>query len=808
MPGPTLRSSPQVCSHADCRELPVDGRKSPRSVRLTVARICLWLVLNIILGRALSAQSPPVAAAPADPIQYAFSLTAGFASGPGGPFLTAATVDAAGNVYFGGYTAVPVPTTSGVFQSAFAACTPLPISKTNPEGRPGCSWAFAGKLSPEGALLWLTYVPEPNGNSTIDTIAVDVAGSVYLAGNYVTVDNLPSAFPVTPGAFETSTQAISGVFLATLNSLGSKLVWATYFNNVSFVNAVYPDSDGNLYLAMGTEALVDLPLVNPLPGMAPSIESGYLAKLNAAGSALLFATWVNGPGARSAVARLTLDAAGDLYVSGGCFYELAVADPCVPTTPGAFVGTMQGSTAAFVMKLKPDGDLVYSTLLAGSGYGAVGIALDGAGNAVLAGEVHTAGPQQPFNFPVTQNAFQTTNPKLNRGGPEAGFVMKLDATGSNLLYSTYFGGSSYDSITGFALDSGGNLIFGGFSNSPDLPVTPDAWQPCHPAPDFDYAGVVADFVAMLTADGRTLSYGSFVGPGTTLPTGQEGTDLSLFGVDATGDLYLLGSQSGTPVIVRYHMTSRPQGSAACVASATHGYSAAVSPLGLVRIRGNALAGTRSLSPTLVTGDSLPFSYQGLEVVINGTPAPLLTMGTDQITVIAPAALPPSPSTPIQVMQDGMVTAELLWPVQSAAPGIITTDGSGFGSAAALNQDGSVNSQGNPAAPGSVVSIYLTGLGDTNPQLQAGTVATAPGSLEAGIQVALLTYTAEVLYAGPAPGLPAGVYQVNFRVPATGIMDWVALAIRANGQAAQSQSGNAEVGIYVSCPTGSTCALWP
>jgi uncharacterized protein (TIGR03437 family) len=738
----------------------------------------------------------------AGPARYTFSLTAGAK-------ITAATVDPEGNAYFAGSTSVALPTTPGAFHRTFAACAPVPGDRTH-LGRPGCSWAFAGKLSPDGALLWLTYVPEPNGSSSIGQIAIDPRRDVYLAGTYAAVDGLPSAFPVTPGAFETAPPGPAGVFVAKVSSSGSELSYATYFGRINSIGAICPDRDGNLYLGIRAGSQADLPLIAPLPGMAPSIESGYLAKLNATGSGLLFATWLNGPGARSGINALALDAAGSLYVTGACFYESPVADPCVPTTPGAFQRSMNGSSAMYAMKLTPGGTLAFSTLLSGSGnQGAAGIGVDEAGNVTLAGGVNAAGLSQPLDFPVTQDAFQPAIAKRNRGTPTAGFVAKLDASGSKLLYSTYFGGSSYDSITGFALDRGGDPVFGGYSYSPDLPVTPDSWQPCHPEPDFDYAnGAEADFIGKLSPDGRSLSYASFVGQGAILPDGRQGSGLRLAGVDATGDLYLMGHRSGFAVLVRYRMTSRPKGSAACIVNAAHGYESALSPLGLIRIRGNDVSGGRSLSPTLTAAGTLPASHEGLQVFIGDAPAPLLEVAEAGITVVAPSPLPAGVSVPVRVTQYGIVTAARESPVQATAPGILTLDGSGFGSAAAINQDGSVNSQDHPAAPGSVVAIYLTGLGIANPPLQPGSVAAAPGSLQAEVQATLYTHPAEILYAGPAAGLLAGVYQVNLRVPETGLAGWVPLGIKAGGGSAQSQSGNAQAGIYVSCPAGSTCSQWP
>ena len=88
------------------------------------------------------------------------------------------------------------------------------------------------------------------------------------------------------------------------------------------------------------------------------------------------------------------------------------------------------------------------------------------------------------------------------------------------------------------------------------------------------------------------------------------------------------------------------------------------------------------------------------------------------------------------------------------------------------------------------------------------VAKFAGALIETVQATLYRSSAQVLYAGPAPGLLAGFFQVNIRVPAMGLEDWVPLGISVADQMGQSQSGNAEVGIYVSCPPGSTCARFP
>ncbi len=234
----------------------------------------------------------------------------------------------------------------------------------------------------------------------------------------------------------------------------------------------------------------------------------------------------------------------------------------------------------------------------------------------------------------------------------------------------------------------------------------------------------------------------------------------------------------------------------------------------MRIRGNGISGGRLLSPTLTNG-ALPMNYDGLQVLIGYYVASLLEIEADQITFLVPSDLPTSGSASIEIVQNGLVTSELNCPLQATVPAIITASGSGLGAAAALNQDGTANSPSNPTAPGSIVSLYMTGLGLTNPAVYDGTVTINPGALEASIQVAFPDSFADILYAGPAPGLISGVYQVNIRVPDLALVGWLPFGVQVGGQDAQSsfdlatplsppEIGNPEVGIYVSCAVGATC----
>jgi uncharacterized protein (TIGR03437 family) len=146
------------------------------------------------------------------------------------------------------------------------------------------------------------------------------------------------------------------------------------------------------------------------------------------------------------------------------------------------------------------------------------------------------------------------------------------------------------------------------------------------------------------------------------------------------------------------------------------------------------------------------------------------VGAGQINALAPSDLAPNSITDISIVVDGTKVADVPAQVVSAAPGIFTT-GNGTGPAAAVNQDGTLNSESNPAARGSIVVLYATGQG----QAAASTVSLKIGS-----------YSAELLYAGPAPGFP-GLMQINAQVPAGFLPPGIQRVILSVGSAT-SQAG--------------------
>ena len=161
----------------------------------------------------------------------------------------------------------------------------------------------------------------------------------------------------------------------------------------------------------------------------------------------------------------------------------------------------------------------------------------------------------------------------------------------------------------------------------------------------------------------------------------------------------------------------------------------------------------------------------MEVTFDGTLAPLLWVQAAQINVVAPWRLTPGQTTQVCVAYNGVKTNCLSWPVVQSAPAVFTVDGV---YAAALNQDGSINTADNPAAPGSIVSIFATGLGPISPAQADGSLVGLPlpnNVLPVGVEAQWASgipfhpglATFDVTYAGPAPFLVAGVSQINFRI---------------------------------------------
>jgi len=211
----------------------------------------------------------------------------------------------------------------------------------------------------------------------------------------------------------------------------------------------------------------------------------------------------------------------------------------------------------------------------------------------------------------------------------------------------------------------------------------------------------------------------------------------------------------------------------------------VAPGELVTLIGSGIGPASTQYPN---GSPSNTALGGTSVLFDGTAAPLLYAAANQINAIVPYGVSGRTTTQVTVAAQGQIIAGVALAVAATAPAIFTLNSTGVGPGAILNQDSSVNSQSNPAAKGSVIAIFATGAGQTNPPSVdgqiTGTVLPKP-LLPVSVQIGGLD--AEVPYAGAAPGLIAGVLQVNALIP-SGAPSGPAVSIVLTAGQSRSQSG--------------------
>lgn len=177
---------------------------------------------------------------------------------------------------------------------------------------------------------------------------------------------------------------------------------------------------------------------------------------------------------------------------------------------------------------------------------------------------------------------------------------------------------------------------------------------------------------------------------------------------------------------------------------------------------------------------------GVEVLVDGTPAPVLFAGPHQVNAVAPFGTS-SAVAQVQVTANGLTSQPFPIKVQPSAPGLFAADSSGSGQALALNGDGTANGPDNPAARGSVVVVYATGGGQTYPAAADGTVSDAnhPWQPVLPVTAAIGDVPATVVYAGSAPGIVDGILQVNVVIPPAVSSGASPIVLTVGGQSSQN-----------------------
>jgi uncharacterized protein (TIGR03437 family) len=632
--------------------------------------------------------------------------------------INAAKVDASGNIYLAGQT-----TTGGAGGAAYIA-----------------------KLSPGGATTYAATLGGSGSSISVATVLdIDSAGAVYVAGTTTASD-----FPVTAGAVQSSGAT---AFAAKLDAKGNIVYSALIGGNAQ-------TAPRSIAVNSKKELVVSGQLTTGAPSSA--VVALFVLKLSADGTQV-----VAGP--QGIGGLVAIDAQDNLYVAG--VPPSGSSGP--PATPGAFQGVPTSFycgcpflsfpcggnqfVASFTADLSRIRFLTYIT----AKYGATPayVAVDAEGNVLIAGT--TAAPGYPTTPDSYQPNYTAASKTVVTCGPPipmevtspSGYATLVAADGSRLIFSTFFSGTNSDSVSFAALTNTG-IYLAGQAGSVDLPGFDGA---------VPSACVPVGFVARMTLDGSAIS-SSRTPPGT--PLAYDSTTGTLL-LASGNDLLRFDPSQATPI--------------ACVLDAADlSPVMVVAPGELLAMFGRFLYFENNpfTVPIVPMNGSFPVTSQGLGVVANQTPAPLLYLSERQVNFQAPYEIAGSPQTNVTVtysdVNGNSVSDWRTLQVAASNPVAFLSQPSIVNQSfpLVLNADGTVNSQTNPAAAGSVVTIFLDGLGRTSPPPITGLVNTSPLA-PLNLPLAVIPYcdgplcypAPAFVSAGSAPGSISGVTQVQLLAPA-------------------------------------------
>lgn len=630
--------------------------------------------------------------------------------------------------------------------------------------------------------------------------------------------------------FVAATSATGQTCLFKLDPQGNLLAQTCIDGLPAALIAVGPD--GNPVVAGTASAPGSVTLVSPLNSQT---GSGYVVKFKADLSGIVFSTLFGGS-ANTTLSALTISRTGDIYIGG------STDGQNFPGSSGAFQGTApSGVYPAWVAAISSAGDrILWATLLGGAQScsncsagtaGVSSIAVDSSGDAVVAGAATNE------QIPVTSGVLGTTCGCTT--GASATFLAKIGSGGTQLQWASWFNNANVDAL---ALDNAGNIYLGG-NAGPSFSATSGSLQSSYPAAAYIQSDTLnyaqkAGFAAEISPDATQLRFATWLGGNNFSRTmvsygvfsGING--VTGLAVDTIGTIWVTGGSlpselpvpNSTPVLGADYViglsadgssvksaTTVPEGGAGLaiavtsqgpvalgktgsvlmpvssavtlsgvVNSAGLNVGGSVAPNELVSFYGSGLGPSTPVSAVAVNG-ALTTSLGGVEVEFDGVAAPLLYVGPNQINAVVPSSVGGQSSTTVQITTPNGTLTGLVLAAAPAIPDVFAAPAPG-NAAFALNQDGTLNSITNPAAPGSVVSVWATGGGASgNPEADGAITGSSfypltlpltvgTGSMP-GVQQNFPGTTPipppDVLYSGDAPDLVKGTMQINFRIPQPG-----------------------------------------
>jgi uncharacterized protein (TIGR03437 family) len=458
-------------------------------------------------------------------------------------------------------------------------------------------------------------------------------------------------------------------------------------------------------------------------------------------------------------------------------YELQPLAIAVDSAGRAYVAGYDDTKGGYVVRVNAAGAIDYTAIVADV---PTSIGVDGSGSAFVVGSALTRlAPDGSIGFSVSlppMLAYTVATVSVSANGNSVvhgsdanggGILLGFDAQGAMIFSRPVPAGHAYQRMV---MDAAGNTYVAGPTFAQWYPVR-NSTAPC-----------ASVWLSVFAPDGSLLQTTYVPIPASTwlgaVATGPNSTLYLVASLDGTA---FTPSQSG-PVPPSYYgfLLTRlsPHDGAqtfplACIANSATADTGPIAPGGMVTLTGGGLGPEQGIQTEATMQSPFPTQAGNVEVTFDGTPGPLLWVQDAQVNVIAPWSLTPGATTQVCVSYNDVKTNCLAWPVAQVAPGVFTVDGL---YAAALNQDGTVNSPTNPAQFGSIVSIFATGLGAINPPQADGSlvglplpVNALPVTVDLGhcIETPFPPHMCEdpgpynVFYAGPAPFMVAGASQINF-----------------------------------------------
>ena len=422
-----------------------------------------------------------------------------------------------------------------------------------------------------------------------------------------------------------------------------------------------------------------------------------------------------------------------------------------PTAGGTFSFTVQVTDSAGVMSAKS-----FSITIGSPGSAPLAISTSSSLPEAAVGKAYSltltaSGATPPYNWSITEGVL----PPGLRLDSSSGLLLGTPTTPTTFKFTVQVSDTARNSST---------KAFVIAVRSP-LPVLASATPPLLPE-----GTVGQDYSVTLSASGGEPPYRWALSSG-SLPAGLtlDSSAGLIWGVPTAAGAYSLHAvvtdRAQATAGSEFTLTINSPGSISAVVNGASFLSGPVAPGTIISLFGSEIGPAAGVGLQLNSSGQMGTLLGGSRVLFDGVPAPLISVQARQVNAVVPYEVAGKTRSVVQIEFQGKTSAGVTVPLTDSSPGLFTLDSSGKGQGVILNQDATPNSASNPALEGSVVVLYATGGGQTDPPSVSGSLTAEPWPKpHFPVSVTVGGLPAETLYAGTAPGLLAGLLQLNVRIP--------------------------------------------